>query len=186
MKNISGEAGLKIHASTSKIVLKSIYFGWSETNIAAMWQISRKITRKNTLKKRAWQTHGRTHEHLRYYYMTSPTGASNVLSSAYAGRDCVILSSALSFKDGMPPAAPAEGLGFLAWHWAHSIVCVFLRQIIRRLCRSSISFIIYRRTLRGPSGGSCGGLRVEWIVFSHNIAYESLHKRKNQFIFAIF
>ena len=155
-----------------------IHTGWSETNIAATWQISRKIMRKNTPKKRAWHTHTRTHRQLRYYYLTSPTGASNVLSSAYAGRDCVILSSALSFKDGMPPAAPAEGLGFLAWHWAHSIVCVFLRQIIRRLYRSSISFFIYRRTLRGPSGGSCGGLRVEWIVFSHSIAYESLHKRK--------
>ena len=142
-----------------------IHTGWSETNIAAMWQISRKIIRKNIPKKRAWGTDRHTHGQLRYYYVTSPTGASNVLSSAYAGRDCIILSSALNFKDGMPPAAPAEGLGFLAWHWTHSTLCVFLRQIIRRLCRSSISFIIYRRTLRGPSGGSCGGLRVERIVF---------------------
>ena len=148
MKNISGEARLKIYKTASKIVLKRIYCGWSETNIAAMWQISRKIIRKNIPKKKVLQTDGQTHRQLRYYYLTSPTGASNVLSSAYAGRDCVILSSALSFKDGMPPAAPAEGLGFLAWHWAHSIVCVFLRQ-----CRSSISFFIYAKTLRGGLRG---------------------------------
>ena len=155
------EARLKIYTPASKIVVKSIYFGWSETNIAAIWQISRKIIRKNIPKKSA--THTDRHSSA-FILLTSPTGASNVLSSAYAGRDCIILSSALNFKDGMPPAAPAEGLGFLAWHWAHSILCVFLRQILRRLCRSSISFIIYRRTLRGPSGGSCGGLRVERIV----------------------
>ena len=41
-------------------------------------------------------------------------GARFVLSSANASQDCIILSSALSFKDGMPPAAPAEGLEFLS------------------------------------------------------------------------
>ena len=47
-------------------------------------------------------------------YRLAPRGLDFVLSSAYAGWDCIILSSALSFKDGMPPAAPAEGLGVLA------------------------------------------------------------------------
>ena len=60
-----------------------------------------------------------------------------MLSSAYAGRDCIILSSALNFKDGMPPAAPAEGLGFLGTFFFHSIMYEPLRQIIiymRHLC----------------------------------------------------
>ena len=36
-----------------------------------------------------------------------------MLSSANAGRDRKGVFSALNFGDGMPPAAPAEGLGFL-------------------------------------------------------------------------
>ena len=77
-----------------------------------MTNFEKNNTQKHTEKKGVTDT--RTHGQLRYYYLTSPTGASNVLSSAYAGRDCIILSSAFNFKDGMPPAAPAEGLGFLA------------------------------------------------------------------------
>ena len=76
-----------------------------------MTNFEKNNTKKHTEKKVQTDTQTDTSA---FILLTSPTGASNVLSSAYAGRDCVILSSALSFKDGMPPAAPAEGLGFLA------------------------------------------------------------------------
>ena len=56
-------------------------------------------TQKHTEKK-VLHTHRHTHGQLRYYYMTSPTGASNVLSSACAKGYCLCVISALSFRDG--------------------------------------------------------------------------------------